>query len=67
MDDPVERPINHKLHIVLMMLTAGLWLIPYLILVLARTLMDVDRFLLLVARNQTLMHRQLEQKDTSDN
>jgi len=66
MDDTVEPPINHKLHVFLIILTVGVWLIPYLMLVLARTMMEVDDFFALVARNQKLLNNRLERDNTPE-
>lgn len=67
MAEPIEHPMNHKLHIILILLTGGIWLIPYMVFLLRSTLMELDNFFALVARNQKLLNNQLERDHTSDN
>lgn len=67
MAEPIEHPMNHKLHIILILLTGGIWLIPYMVLLLRSTLIEVDNFFALVARNQKLLNNRLERDNTSDN
>ena len=67
MAEPIEHPMNHKLHIVLALLTGGIWLIPYMVLLLRRTLMEVDNFFALVSRNQKLLNNRLERENMPDN
>lgn len=67
MAEPIEHPMNHKLHIVLALLTGGIWLIPYMVLLLRNTMMEIDNFFALVARNQKLLNNRLERESTPDN
>lgn len=67
MAEPIEHPMNHKLHIVLTLLTGGIWLIPYMVLLLRNTMMEIDSFFALVTRNQKLLNSRLERENMPDN